>query len=282
MILEKETHKKFGYYPSDLAPKSTKKVICSCDDCGKIRILAKQKSHKLCRSCALVKIHASGIPRKSPSEALKKSKVKRICKYCQNEFPIIPSRVKAGYGIFCSLKCYRKWQQRDKVKRICQICGKEFQSSKTLLEKGWGKFCSPKCHGVWKSHDLEYTKFLRYIGQNIRSPTQPELIFKAISENNNLPFKYTGDGTFFIGKKKKLNPDFIATNDKRLCIEIFGEYWHSPLFNKKVKKTSLLDYRKRFYKRFRWDAIFIWESDLRRKDAEEFVLKLLKKDGVIK
>lgn len=279
VILEEDTFEKFGYSPSDLLPHSTKKVVCTCDSCGKIRILSKQKAHKLCRGCALIKIHASGTTRKSPSLALTKPKVKRICKSCHKEFYVIPSFLSQGKGIFCSMTCYRSWQQKNKVTCICQICGKNFWSSKTLLEKGWGKFCSRKCHGQWQSRDPEYAIFLRTIGKNIRSPTQPELIFKDICEKNKLPFTYVGDGTFFIGNGKKLNPDFVECNGKKIAVEIFGDYWHSPLLHRKLKESARLDYRQRFYKRFGWISVFLWETDLKRADAEKFVLMKLQREG---
>lgn len=282
MILKEETYRKFGYLPSDLKPKSTKKVVCTCDGCGKIRVLSKQKSHKICRSCASTGRVVSESTKTKISNSLKKPKVKRICKQCHKEFLVIPSFIGQGKGIFCSMKCYRNYRRKDIVTCICQICGKEFQSSISLLEKGWGKYCSQQCHGEWKSQDLDYVKFLRVIGQRIRSPTQPELIFKDICEKNDLPFHYTGDGQLWIGKKKKLNPDFIEANGKKICIEIFGDYWHSPLLNKKIPESGTLTYRKAHYRRFKWTPVFIWESDLRRKDAEQFVLTILQKGGVMK
>jgi len=282
MILEEETYRKFGYYPHDLAPKSTKKVICSCDSCNKIRTLSKQKAHNICKSCSMVGRHVTDATKTKISNSLKKQKVKCICKQCGENFSVIPSFLGQGKGIFCSMECYRNYQRKDKVVRVCPICGKEFRTSKSLLEKGWGKFCSHICHGKWKSQDPAYVKFLRGIGQSIRSPTQPELIFKRICEKNSLPFHYTGDGQLWIGKKKKLNPDFIEANGKKICIEIFGDYWHSPLLNKKIPESGILTYRKAHYRRFKWIPFFIWESDLKRKDAEQFVLTALQKEGLIK
>ena len=52
MILEEETFKKFGYYPSELLPNSGKKILAACDDCGKVRINRKNTYRSLCRSCS--------------------------------------------------------------------------------------------------------------------------------------------------------------------------------------------------------------------------------------
>lgn len=52
MILEKLTFKRFGYYPSELPPKSGKKILAACDDCGKVRITTKQHYAPRCLNCS--------------------------------------------------------------------------------------------------------------------------------------------------------------------------------------------------------------------------------------
>ena len=51
MILRNATIKYKGYDPSDLKPKSTRKVCCSCDICGRVRWLRLQSYRNICRSC---------------------------------------------------------------------------------------------------------------------------------------------------------------------------------------------------------------------------------------
>jgi len=53
MIDEEKTFKLFGYYSSDLTPKSGKKIVCICNDCGKERVLGRFEYVDLCRSCSL-------------------------------------------------------------------------------------------------------------------------------------------------------------------------------------------------------------------------------------
>ena len=52
MILEELTFKRFGYYPSELPPKSGKKILAACDQCGKVRINRKGLYRPLCRVCS--------------------------------------------------------------------------------------------------------------------------------------------------------------------------------------------------------------------------------------
>jgi len=51
----------------------------------------------------------------------------------------------------------------------------------------------------------------------LKRPTNLERQFIKICQKNNLPFKYVGDGGYFIGTR---NPDFIHNNGKKLCIEV--------------------------------------------------------------
>lgn len=108
--------------------------------------------------------------------------------------------------------------------------------------------------------------------------TKPELIFEAICKKNNIPFHFVGDSQLWIGEgRRKLNPDFIEANGQKICVEIFGDYWHSPLINRKMKERQTLNYRKTHYKKYKWIPIFLWESDLKRPDAEQFVLNEIQK-----
>lgn len=103
--------------------------------------------------------------------------------------------------------------------------------------------------------------------------TKPEMIFESICKRRNLPFKYTGDGSFWI---ENINPDFIECNGKKIVVEIFGDYWHSPLLRKKMRYNQTYEGRKKILKRYGWKLIVFWESDLKREDAEAFVLSVLK------
>ena len=51
MIDEEETFKRFGYRSTDWAPKSSKRIVVVCDECGKVRETSKQGYRSLCNSC---------------------------------------------------------------------------------------------------------------------------------------------------------------------------------------------------------------------------------------
>ncbi len=128
-----------------------------------------------------------------------------------------------------------------------------------------------------KPRPLETRKKISIARQNQRFPiknTNAEISFKQICDKNNLPFKYTGDGSFWIGN---INPDFIHINGKKIVVEIFGDYWHSPLLRPNMGYYQTYEGRKNKLKKFGWKLIVFWESDLKRVDAEKFILSELKR-----
>lgn len=301
MIDEKATFEKFGYYPKDLKPKSKKKIVAVCDDCGKARAIRKGAYYALCSSCAM---------RGENNPAWRGGNVKRICENCGKEFFVYPNRAKKGEGKFCSLECAGTTPRQ--VKRICRQCDKEFSLMPSLVKNGQGQFCSRKCMGIWYSehHRGEdspswtsvkriclacgkeffappswvkrgHAKFCsrqcaRKVQRIPKHHTKPERTFEKICKKYNLPFKYTGDGSFWIGKNPSVNPDFVECNGKKIAVEIFGDWWHSPLLNRKLGERSTLAYRKKILKKYGWKLIVLWETDLKRDDAEHFVLAKLK------
>ena len=107
MILEEETFEKFGYYPRDLKPKSGKKILVECDDCGKVQIIRKQFYRALCLSCSL---KGKLIGENNPN--WKGGQIMRICKNCNSEFTTYPSNIKRGFGSFCSPACQIEWRSK--------------------------------------------------------------------------------------------------------------------------------------------------------------------------
>lgn len=87
-------------------------------------------------------------------------------------------------------------------------------------------------------------------------PSKPELILLKIIKENNLPFNYVGDGKICIGG---FNPDFI-NEDKKIIIELNGEYWHNLPENIEKDARKYEEYKKQGYK-----FIIISDSELKNK-----------------
>jgi len=74
------------------------------------------------------------------------------CKICNGVFKVPPSKIKKGYGRFCSSKCYGLWRKTlvgerhplfERIKKTCLSCKRKF-----FAKPGY-KFCSLSCY--WKS-----------------------------------------------------------------------------------------------------------------------------------
>lgn len=116
-----------------------------------------------------------------------------------------------------------------------------------------------------------------------KNHTKIELTFEEICKKYNLPFRYVGDGSLWIGKKggTQINPDFIECNGKKIAIFVNGDYWHSPLLRYNIRNSQRVDWQIKICKHHKWIPVIIWESDLKREDAGQFVLSILKKEKII-
>lgn len=148
----------------------------------------------------------------------------------------------------------------------CAYCGKEKEIPPSWIRKGGGKYCSASCKRRAQKFSTHHTK--------------PELIFEEICKKYDLPFKYTGDGSFWI---KNINPDFVECNGKKIVVEIFGVAFHSPLFTFKqnISYSRTFEGRRRILKKYGWKLIVLWDRDLLRSDTEQFVLSELKKNKAL-
>ena len=151
--------------------------------------------------------------------------------------------------------------------------------------KNWWKKMKETADGrdAIKKRNEKIRETLRNVSTYIyRSPSKPETKFMQICEKYNLPFRYTGNSRFWIGKNPAINPDFVECRGKKIAIEIFGDYWHSPLLNRNVKEYQTLQGRKKILRKYGWKLIVFWELDLKRKDSAEFILHHLEKNNAIR
>ena len=79
-----------------------------------------------------------------------------ICKQCGGAFFAYPSRVRKGYGHFCSRSCSSKskvgananhWKG-GLVPLECRICGGGFEVKQYKIRGGHSLFCSRKCQAI--------------------------------------------------------------------------------------------------------------------------------------
>lgn len=218
---------------------------------------------------------------KNLKEHTKVRRKKKPCFRCEKEFD-----ARVDYGTleytrrkYCSKKCAsvgRKCREDTKDKMrvakigcknpnydggktifFCKDCGREVVSYPSKSKY----FCSHKCNLLYRIKKLGNTPQPR--------PTKPELKFIEIINKYKLPYKYVGDGKFWL---EGLNPDFVNCDGKKICVEIFGEYWHSPLLIPKLSYARTFTGRMKIYKKYGWKCIILWESELKN---EEIIMKKL-------
>jgi very-short-patch-repair endonuclease len=261
MILEEETFREFGYISSELKPQSCKKILASCDDCGKVRILRKDGYHAICKSCSqkgeknhMFGTHLSEEMKKKLREARNRSTV---------------------FGNPRSEETKQKISEAHKGKKLSD----EHKRKIGEAERG------ERNHNYGKHPSEETREKMREARKHQKFPkqhTKPERIWQEIViDKHSLPFKYTGDGSFWIGKKPAINPDFIHLT-KKIAVEIFS--WHHNELQRhcKVRYSQTYEGRKKILKKRGYKMIVFWQEDLMREDAEAFVLSELRKEGVIK
>lgn len=101
--------------------------------------------------------------------------------------------------------------------------------------------------------------------------TKPELKFMSLIKKYNLPYKYVGDGKFWI---ENINPDFVDCNGEKVAVEIFGDYWHDPSKKKNLKWSNTEEGRKKILSKYGWKCIVIWEKELKDLSDDEILNKI--------
>lgn len=215
---------------------NSRSVDFTCQFCGKEMRVSKKLAvnKKYCsRECYGNTISITGVGFKQ-----------KICINCNIKF-----KTKSGHAKYCvkcrtheclecgkiftanfgSKYCSQKCRSKPIASKPCPICGKEFISR--------NKYCSRECFGnsrkvLWATTNYRY----KMMSSWNTTPTRIESKITNVIHSNKLPFKYVGDGKFFIvTKKRTCIPDFVHISKKQV-IECNGNYWHN--YEKDNAKTK--------------------------------------------
>lgn len=178
------------------------------------------------------------------------------------------------------------------VECTCGICGRRFTVNLHRFKKGKVRFCSSVCLNKWQSlyrrgknnafYGRKHTK--KSIEQQIQArnkalhvaPNGAERRFIKICHKYDLPYDFVGDGSLII---HGLNPDF-SHRERKEVIEIFADYWHSPLFRANLKLSRTLPGRKEIFENQGYILKVLWEDEL--KDERRVLLKLGLENMIVK
>jgi very-short-patch-repair endonuclease len=115
----------------------------------------------------------------------------------------------------------------------------------------------------WNSHPLSKEQIKKILTR--RLPTSLETKFQGIIDKYNLPYKYVGNGKFFI---ERYNPDFINTNNEKIAIEVYARYYkrrnHEDIEEWRNKRQEV-------FNKYGWKIIYFNEVEVN----EKYILNLL-------
>lgn len=234
-------HARKKYHPSSL-PK-----LCECG-CGAIVLGGRERR--------FAHAYNKGVPMKQ--EQKDKVSASKIGKYSGEKAYWFGKHLPDEQRKSHSIKMKKWWSALSDEKRqeICKVRKLYIPSEAT--RKKISATVSKVLKDKWLN-DPEYTKMM---GTAWRvKPNKPEtFLLNLLNELYPGEWKYTGDFSFVINGK---SPDFVNCNGKKLCIELFGNYWH---------RNDNPDDRAKVFEPFGYKILVIWEHEL--KDIEQLKEKL--------
>lgn len=252
-------------------PKSEPKTVVYCQNCKEEFKVFPYRIRSGVKFCSMDCRNKSYIGKNV-------KKIKKLCKYCEKIFWIIPSSPQ----IFCSKKCMNKGQNRSKTSgeghwnwkgglSKCIKCGKTLSNRKCkycifclgkseVTLKRLAKYSNAKKGKKLSKEEIK--KCLRR-----RTPSGLEKRVIKVINKYNLPYKFVGDGKFFIERK---NPDFININGEKKAIEVFWKR-HKDQFSGGLEKWK--QERENIFAKYGWKIVFIEGTGLN----EEKILNSLTK-----
>ena len=133
-----------------------------------------------------------------------------------------------------------------------------------------------KMRKEWHRKHPEFKDFVRSISKR---PTMVEQRVMELIVRNGLPLKYVGDRQFWVGNKYDhtvRNPDFIRTDVKKHCVEVFGERWHSLLYKPNLPQKYTYDGTIEHYSKYGWKCSILWDYELKKLPDAELVRMLMR------
>lgn len=219
--------------------------------------------------------------------------VKRICQVCGKSFEVYPCVIRIEEGKYCSKKCagvarktnplimaQMKRSGEAKKGKPTWILGKHHseESNRKNSEAHKGKPAWNKGLTVETSESVRRT-FEKLKGRKLtkdhvrkiltrRTPSSLEEKFLGIINKYNLPYKFTGDGSFMI---ENCNPDFINVNGDKIAIEVYARFYKNLRFGNKIDEWK--KDRANLFMKYGWKIIYFDETEV----SDDNVLHTLSK-----
>ena len=181
----------------------------------------------------------------------KKEPIKIVCETCSNVFLVRPYRSKVAK--FCGYPCYGEYRKTFVItKETREKMSKAKMGHRPYLLKHTDEAKRKISEAARKRTPEQIRKSLVKRGMS----GLEEKVLKVIKKHN-LPYKFVGDGKFFIERKV---PDFINTNGKKIAVEVFWKTHKENL--RKMSLSSWKKNRQEVFRKYGWEIIFIEGSGL--------------------
>ena len=195
-----------------------------------------------------------------------------VCQTCEKEFSCSPS----AQSKFCSKVCYNEgmkhrkgegtpnWKGGISTNNKCVDCQKKISHVSTRC-----KSCAAKLmpHMLLKNRPWLRTKEAIRKALLRHPISSLETKFQQIIDKHQLPYKYVGNGKFFIERK---NPDFININGEKVAIEVYARKHKEKMRNMNIDQWKRE--RQEVFAKYGWEIVFFDETQVK----EENVLSVLK------
>lgn len=157
-----------------------------------------------------------------------------------------------GMHVYLGGKRFEKgqipWNKEKPIFKKCLVCEKEFTDNPARMKVA--KYCSMECY---------IPQLLQRVAKDLELPTKFEKKIINIIKRNNLPYKYTGNGDFWIGGK---NPDFVNINGEKKLIEVGSSYWKNKSYG---SVDNYIKERSEHFAQYGWKSYFYIEDDFNEK-----------------
>lgn len=113
---------------------------------------------------------------------------------------------------------------------------------------------------LWQNKIYRETVIRNALKGLLKRPTSFEQKLIDLITENNLPFKYVGNGQIVIGFR---NPDFIDISGRKLLIETYAKFWHPKNYEEQ---------RFKLFQKNGYQTLFLNEDDLQSTNWKEICL----------
>lgn len=201
------------------------------------------------------------------------NRIARVCDNCGKGMLLLPWQInrRPGQNKFCSKKCTYEGRAVTKTFEIghAHLVSKEahkragMKISKSLTGRKLSAEHCKKLGDAKRGKKLSADHIRKSLARRPMSSLEEK--FNEIIIKNNLPYKFVGNGAFFIERK---NPDFININGEKIAIEVFYMR-HKQQF--RGGANSWIRNRKYVFRKYGWKVFCFDETKVK----EPYILQRL-------